>query len=180
MSDRNIINMEDDLMIFGCGQEQVSELTDKITKMTSPDEMKLVLIDSIGRFDCFYNDPHLLFQPIQDYEEQRMFFEWLNKEIRRRLEAIAKEHLHNLEEYNQKCSEDKIPFILVVIHEVTDVKLSENVEMARALLYDDNAGVYFIVFTKASKEELDLGTDLNMFKVMEYDDALTLISSESA
>ena len=178
MSDRNILNMEDDLIVFGTDQEQISALVDTITELTSEDDMKLVLIDSIGRFDCFYNNSHLLVQPISDAEEQRLFFEWLNKKIRERLELLAGENLTYLEQYNNDYPDNKLPYILIIAHEVTDLNLSENIDVQRALLYDDNAGVYFLVFSKAAREDLKLETELNMFKLMKYDEVLSLITSK--
>ena len=176
MSDRNILNMEDDIVIFDTSQEQISAIVDKIIEKTSEEELKIALIDVLGRFDCFTDNPHLLGKPI---EIQERFFVWLNEEIRDRLGKVASAGVKSLDLYNEMQEDITLPFILIVIHEIKDMELSKNSEMIKAMLNDDNAGVYFLAFSKESKEDADLGIDMNMFKSMSYSDFERLISGSS-
>ena len=179
MSDRNILNMEDDIVIFDTSQEQISAIVDKIIEKTSEEELKIALIDVLGRFDCFTDNPHLLGKPIRDPEIQERFFVWLNEEIRDRLGKVASAGVKSLDLYNEMQEDITLPFILIVIHEIKDMELSKNSEMIKAMLNDDNAGVYFLAFSKESKEDADLGIDMNMFKSMSYSDFERLISGSS-
>lgn len=176
MSDRNILNMEDDTLVFECEQELINRITNIIIQKTSEDEMKLVLIDFKGRFDCFTDDPHLYIPPIKDWEKQVPFFDWLYAEIRQRLEMLAKEGLTNLEQYNDAHPEEKQPYILVLLSEIDDMDLQKNTSLVRSLLNDDNAGVYFIAFSEGTREDSKLGTDLNLFKTMEYEELAKMLS----
>lgn len=166
--------VDDDILIPGCSEDDVYSLLDSIAHIINTDEARLVLIDLSGRLDCYHGNNYLLGNPIRDYNEACDFFSAIREEVQRRLIMLGGEGLKRLDAHNQLYPNNRLPFIVVFIGELSGLNLKRNNDFRTALINDDAAGVYFVICTNKTVKSLNLGADLNMFSVMDYESALAL------
>lgn len=94
----------------------------------TPDDVKFVLVDPKGNETSSYVDmPHLIAPVISGTSPDELTklvktVQWLTEEMDRRYE-IFKDHggVRNLADFNERFPDEKMPYIVVVIDEYTDV-----------------------------------------------------------
>ena len=94
----------------------------------TPDDVKFVLVDPKGNETSSYVDmPHLIAPVISGTSPEELAklvktVQWLTEEMDRRYE-IFKDHggVRNLADFNERFPDEKMPYIVVVIDEYTDV-----------------------------------------------------------
>ena len=94
----------------------------------TPDDVKFVLVDPKGNETSSYVDmPHLIAPIISGTSPEELTklvktVQWLTEEMDRRYE-IFKDHggVRNLADFNKRFPDEKMPYIVVVIDEYTDV-----------------------------------------------------------
>lgn len=88
----------------------------------SPSELKLILVDPKHVELAPYDDiPHLLTPVIGEVEKCISALKWSVSEMERRYRALKEERKRNIQEYNQANPEDKMPYIVIVIDELSDL-----------------------------------------------------------
>lgn len=131
----------------------------------SPEELKLILIDPKRlEFASYADIAHLLFPIVTDPKRSAPILRWVIKQMETRYEKMALLGARNIFDYNKivaRQGEEKLPFIVVVIDELSDLMLTVGREiedlitritqMARA------AGIHMIVATQRPSVDVITG-----------------------
>ena len=127
----------------------------------TPDELKLVLADPhLVDFDAYENIPHLLYPIIKDASVGEPLFKEIEEEIEKRYSLLRENRTRNIYQYNEK-SEEKMPFILIVINEYSDFVLyNKKIEnhIMRIVQLGRAAGVHFVLYTQRPSVDILTGT----------------------
>ncbi len=91
----------------------------------TPDQLALLLIDvKMVEFGTRYRDlPHLYSQPITNVDDSIEALWWLVGEVEARFKLLDRYGCQNLEEYNRKAPEGRVPSVLCVCDELGDLML---------------------------------------------------------
>jgi S-DNA-T family DNA segregation ATPase FtsK/SpoIIIE len=127
----------------------------------SPDDLKLILIDPKRVELILYNDiPHLLAPVITDVSKTIQVLRWTVSEMDRRFSLLAEAKKRDIESYNAETQE-KIPYLVVVIDELADLMVVAPTEvesyiirltqMARA------TGIHLIMATQRPSVDIITG-----------------------
>lgn len=133
---------------------------------SSPDEVKLLLIDPKVVELSVYNDiPHLLIPVVTDPKKAAFALNWAVEEMEKRYKIFAKNSVRDISSYNKKVqanNEEKLANIVIIIDELADLMMvaAQQIEdyicrlaqMARA------AGIYLIVATQRPSVDVITGT----------------------
>ena len=91
----------------------------------SPDELRLILIDPKMLELSVYNDiAHLLTPVVTEPKKAIIALKWVCKEMERRYSLMNEENTRSLEGFNQKKSDEKLPYIVVFIDEMADLMMT--------------------------------------------------------
>lgn len=90
----------------------------------SPSDLKLILVDPKRVELTPYNDiPHLLSPVITEPEKCISALKWAVAEMERRYKALAEVGKRNITEYNLLKNEEGMPFIVIVIDELSELMM---------------------------------------------------------
>ena len=129
----------------------------------SPDDLKLMMIDpKMLEFSIYNEIPHLLTPVITEAKKAITGLNNMVKEMERRYKLMSEAKVKNIENYNEKYPENKMPYIVVIIDELADLMMTggKDVEysigrlaqMARA------SGIHLIVATQRPSVDVVTGT----------------------
>ncbi|MDR0956105.1 MAG: DNA translocase FtsK [Candidatus Nomurabacteria bacterium] len=91
----------------------------------SPNEMRLILVDPKQVEMSLYNDiPHLLTPVITSSKECISALSWAVGEMERRYTLLAEQHVRDIKSYNNKKPEESMPYIVIVIDELSDLMMT--------------------------------------------------------
>jgi len=126
-------------------------------KFTS-EELKFVLVDHKRVELLFYEDnPYLLRPVIIETKDTLEVSKELVKEIEKRFELLTKNKERDIESYNKKA-EVKMPYIIFVIDEVSDVMFVARKEfeknIKRIVQLGKAAGIYVVLSTSAPRKDV--------------------------
>lgn len=95
----------------------------------SPDEVKLLLIDLKEVEMALYADlPHMLLRnPLSDPDEIVNALQWIRQEVVDRFNLFKQLHFRNLSEYNKQEDVEKLPRIVIIIDEASELMENPNV-----------------------------------------------------
>ena len=132
---------------------------------TSPDDVKLILIDpKVVELQCYNVVPHLLIPVISDPAKAAGALNWAVAEMMDRYHKLEKKKVKNLDEYNAALEpgEEKMPRIVIIIDELADLMMAtkkaveESItrlsQLARA------SGIHLIVATQRPTVNVVTGT----------------------
>lgn len=131
----------------------------------APDQLKLILIDP-KRVELMPYDgiPHLLTPVITDSEKALQALRWAVAEMGRRLHRLSEAGARNIEEYNEKQTEDEkvLPRIVVVVDELADLMMRQfrrDTEMmiARIAQMARAVGIHLIIATQRPSVDVITG-----------------------
>ena len=130
----------------------------------SPHELKLILVDPKRLEFANYADiAHLLFPIVTNAKQAAPVLKWVVKEMERRYEMMAECGARNIFDYKQTQaqSDEELPFIVVVIDELSDLmmltgkevedSITRIAQMARA------AGIHLIIATQRPSVDVITG-----------------------
>ena len=128
----------------------------------SPDDLKLMMIDPKQLEFSIYDDiPHLLTPVITDPKKAMVGLNNVVKEMERRYTLMKQAKVKNIENYNNKFSEEKLPYIVVVIDELADLMMTggKDVEysIARLAQMARASGIHLIVATQRPSVDVVTG-----------------------
>ena len=90
----------------------------------SPSDMRLILVDPKKVEMAPYEDiPHLLTPIITEPEKTISALKWLVNEMERRYTLLAEQKQRDIKSFNSKNQEDAMPYIVVVIDELSDLMM---------------------------------------------------------
>lgn len=120
---------------------------------TTPEDLRLILIDPKRvEFTQYNGIPHLLTEVIVDPEKSISALKWTVGEMNNRYKIFAQVGARNLESYNDREGIERMPYIVIIIDELSDLMMvaareaEENItriaQMARA------TGIHLILATQ--------------------------------
>jgi S-DNA-T family DNA segregation ATPase FtsK/SpoIIIE len=131
----------------------------------TPDELRLVLVDPKRVELTGYNGiPHLLSPVIVEAEHVVGALQWMLREMENRYRKFSETGTRNIREFNRYCDQNqtkKIPFLLVVIDELSDLMMLAPDETERALTrlaqLARATGIHLIIATQRPSTDILTG-----------------------
>ena len=127
----------------------------------SPNDLRLLFIDTRKvEFVYFRDIPHLISDMLTDELTSVSAFEWLLREAEERKRLFVKLKVRNLVEYNERAPfEEKIPFYVVFIGELSDLMFSESKQIVETMIsrlagLARMVGIHLIIATQRPSEEI--------------------------
>ncbi len=160
---------------------------------TSPDEVRLILVDpKVVELQCYNGIPHLLAPVVSDPHKAAGALQWAVEEMMRRYAAFQEMGVRNITGYNQKLgpNDKKLPRIVIIIDELADLMMTCKREVeeyiCRIAQLARAAGIHLIVATQ--RPSVDVITGLikaNIpsriaFKVSSFIDSRTILDKNGA
>ena len=131
----------------------------------TPDELRLVLVDPKRVELTGYNGiPHLLSPVIVDAEHVVGALQWMMREMDIRYRKFSETQTRNIADYNLRCEqnqEKKLPYLLVVIDELSDLMMLAPDETERAITrlaqLARATGIHLIIATQRPSTDILTG-----------------------
>ena len=102
----------------------INTLLTSLLYRNSPADMRLILVDPKQVEMAPYEDiPHLLTPIITEPEKTISARKWAVNEMERRYSLLAEQKLRDIHTFNQKNSEEAMPYIVIVIDELADLMM---------------------------------------------------------
>ena len=128
-----------------------------------PDKCKFILIDpKMLELSSYEGIPHLLCPVITEAKKATSALAWTVKEMENRYKLMTKQGVRNIDGYNSKNKDVVMPYIVVIVDEMSDLMLVSGKEienyiqklsqMARA------AGIHIIMATQRPSVDVITGT----------------------
>jgi S-DNA-T family DNA segregation ATPase FtsK/SpoIIIE len=164
---------------------------------TSPDDVKLILIDPKRvEFSQYNNIPHLLVPKIiVDSDKAINAFNWAIDEMERRFQVFMEARVRNIDEYNnvsqvKSGNAEKMPFIVIIVDELADLMMiskKEAEEKIMRLAQKARAcGIHLILATQRPSVDVITGTikanfpSRIAFSVTNFQDSRTILDKSGA
>ena len=138
----------------GAGKSvMINTILTSLLYRNSPSDLKLILVDPKQVELRPYDDiPHLLTPVIIDPERCISALKWTVAEMERRLKTMAEARVRSISEYNNLKKEEGMPYIVVVIDELSDLMMmaAKDVEslIVRIAQKARAAGIHLILATQ--------------------------------
>jgi DNA segregation ATPase FtsK/SpoIIIE, S-DNA-T family len=128
----------------------------------SPAELKLILVDpKFVELRSYKDIPHLLTPVITEPEKCISALKWAVSEMERRLKTFADADKSNIEEYNNMSSNESMPYIVIVIDELSDLMMAaaRDVEalIVRIAQKARAAGIHLVLATQRPSADVITG-----------------------
>ncbi|MBP9738070.1 DNA translocase FtsK 4TM domain-containing protein [Candidatus Saccharibacteria bacterium] len=102
----------------------INTLLTSLLYRNSPADLKLILVDPKQvELTPYKNIPHLLTPVITEPEKCISALKWSVNEMERRYSLLAEKGKRNIESYNSSNQEDHMPYIVIVIDELSDLMM---------------------------------------------------------
>lgn len=129
----------------------------------TPDQLKLVLIDPKHVELTGYNGiPHLITPVITEVEQVANVLQWVLREMDMRNLHFMENGVRNIQEYNRKFSNKKLPYIVVVIDELANLMMEVGTEIENSIVRLAQTaramGIHLIVATQRPSRDVITGT----------------------
>ncbi len=140
----------------------INTLLTSLLYANSPSDMKLILVDPKLVELKSYNDiPHLLAPVITEPEKCISALKWAVAEMERRLRAMSEVDTSNIGEYNDLKKEEAMPYIVIVIDELSDLMMmaARDVEalIVRIAQKARAAGIHLVLATQRPSVDVITG-----------------------
>jgi len=140
----------------------VNSIIVSLLYQNSPDELKFILVDPKRvELTVFNKIPYLLTPVITDVKKTVQALKWAVVEMERRFELLAKMGQRNIGAFNERHTDDKLPYIIIIIDELADLMAAASADieggvvrlaqMARAV------GIHLILATQRPSVEVITG-----------------------
>ena len=129
----------------------------------TPNDLRLIMIDPKRvELTPFNSIPHLAVPVIVDTEKALDVLRWLNVEMDRRYQQLAKATARNIDSYNKNLSgKDRLPYLVLVIDELADLMMAgfDEVEhiLCRLAQLSRAVGIHLIVATQRPSVDVVTG-----------------------
>ncbi|BAS27694.1 FtsK/SpoIIIE family DNA translocase [Limnochorda pilosa] len=129
---------------------------------TQPDEVRLLLIDPKRvELSVYEGIPHLAAPVVTDAREAAKALRWAVKEMERRYQLFAQMGTRNIDGYNRLLPDEALPYLVVVIDELSDLMLvaAADVEdaIARLAQMARAAGIFLVIATQRPSVDVITG-----------------------
>ncbi|HEY92039.1 MAG TPA: DNA translocase FtsK [Dehalococcoidia bacterium] len=129
----------------------------------TPNELRLIMIDPKRvELTPFNSIPHLAVPVIVDTDKALDVLRWLNVEMDRRYQQLAKATARNIDSYNKsRQGKDRLPYLVLVIDELADLMMAgfDEVEhiLCRLAQLSRAVGIHLIVATQRPSVDVVTG-----------------------
>jgi len=139
----------------------INTLIASLLFQTTPDELKLVLIDpKMVEMTAYRGIPHLQMPVVTKVDMVLNALKWLTREMERRYELFAQEGVRNIEGHNAKARE-QMPYMVVIIDELADLMMTapDDVEriICRLAQLARATGIHLVVATQRPSVDVVTG-----------------------
>lgn len=130
----------------------------------APDEVKLILVDpKVVELTNYNGIPHLLTPVVTGPKQAASALHWAVVEMERRYSLFAKTQVRKIDDYNAQVQPgEKLPFIVVIIDELSDLMMVAAVDVEDAILRLAQkaraAGIHLILATQRPSVDVLTGT----------------------
>jgi S-DNA-T family DNA segregation ATPase FtsK/SpoIIIE len=157
----------------------------------TPDELKMILIDpKVVELNIYNGIPHLLVPVVTDVNKAAQALNWAVQEMSNRYDLFAKKNVRDIDSYNTKEKDDRLPKILIVIDELADLMAASPKEVedsiTRLAQLARAAGIHLVIATQRPSVDVITGTiKANIptriaFSVSSYVDSRTILDTSGA
>ena len=127
-----------------------------------PEDVKLILIDpKVVELSNYNGIPHLLTPVVTDPKKAASVLRWAVREMDDRYKRFAITHTRDISRYNELHPEDTMPFIVIIIDELSDLMMvaGKDVEasIVRIAQLGRAAGIHLIVATQRPSSNVVTG-----------------------
>jgi len=128
----------------------------------SPNDLKFLMVDpKMVELAPFNGLPHLLCPVVTDAKKAAVALGWVVIEMEERYQLLAKAGARNIEAYNKKEEEGKMPYIVVIIDELADLMIvaRDQIESAitRLAQLSRAVGIHLIMATQRPSVDVVTG-----------------------
>jgi S-DNA-T family DNA segregation ATPase FtsK/SpoIIIE len=100
----------------------------------SPESLRMILVDPKRVELTGYNGiPHLLAPVVVEPERVISALQWVMREMDGRYHRFSEKGVRNIQEYNNRYTDDRLPYLLVVIDELADLMMMAPDETERSI-----------------------------------------------
>ncbi|WP_459128780.1 FtsK/SpoIIIE family DNA translocase [Guggenheimella bovis] len=140
----------------------VNTIITSILYNATPDEVKLLMIDpKVVELNTYNGIPHLILPVVTDPKKAAIALGWGVNEMTKRYESFGETGCKDLDSFNQKFPEEKLPRIVIIIDELSDLMMvaPNQVEDAitRIAQMGRAAGIHLIVATQRPSVDVITG-----------------------
>ena len=142
----------------------INAIINSLLYRTSPDEVKLILVDpKVVELQCYNGIPHLLIPVVNDPHKAAAALAWAVAEMKERYDKFAERKVRNLDGYNAGLSRGEKPMsrIVIIIDELADLMMvcKKDVEeyICRLTQLARAAGIHLIVATQRPSVDVITG-----------------------
>ena len=126
-----------------------------------PEEVKLILVDpKVVELSNYNGIPHLLTPVVTEPKKAASALHWAVAEMERRYNCFAESHVREINSYNAQA-EEKMPFIVIIIDELSDLMMVAKVDVEDAILRLAQkaraAGIHLILATQRPSVDVITG-----------------------
>lgn len=102
--------------------------------VASPNEIKFLMVDpKMVELAVFNGLPHLLCPVVTDAKKVSHALNWVVDQMEARYKILAEAGVRNIEIYNEKFGQEKIPYIVVIIDELADLMMIAQQQIENAI-----------------------------------------------
>ncbi|MFA7294025.1 MAG: DNA translocase FtsK, partial [Candidatus Omnitrophota bacterium] len=158
---------------------------------SSPNDLKFLMIDpKMVELMPFNGLPHLLCPVVTDAKKAAVALNWVVGQMEERYQLLAKAGVRNIEAYNDKQQQDKIPYIVVIVDEFADLMTVARDQIENAITrlaqLSRAVGIHLILATQRPSVDVITGViKANLparisFKVASKVDSRTVLDANGA
>lgn len=127
----------------------------------SPEDVKLILVDpKVVELSNYNGIPHLLTPVVTEPKKAASALHWAVAEMERRYKQFAESHVREINSYNKQAAE-KMPFIVIIIDELSDLMMVAKIDVEDAILRLAQkaraAGIHLILATQRPSVDVITG-----------------------
>ena len=140
----------------------INTLITSILFKAKPDEVKFILVDpKMVELSGYNGIPHLMVPVVTDPKKAASVLNWSVQEMEKRYSRFAENNVRNMETYNKKFPDDKMPAIVIIIDELADLMMvaPHDVEDAICRLAQKAraAGIHMVLATQRPSVDVITG-----------------------
>ncbi len=144
----------------------VNTLITSIVYKSSPDEVKLLMIDpKVVELSVYNGIPHLLIPVVTDPKKASAALNWAVREMEKRYKLFSDKAVRDLKGYNEVAKSEGIPLepqIVIIIDELADLMMTASKEVESAIQrlaqMARAAGIHLIIATQRPTVDVLTGT----------------------
>ncbi len=143
----------------------VNTLITSIVYKSSPDEVKLLMIDpKVVELSVYNGIPHLLIPVVTDPKKASASLNWAVREMEKRYKLFADKNVRDLKGYNEAMKQEGGPLepqIVIIIDELADLMMTASKEVEAAIIRIAQmaraAGIHLIIATQRPTADVITG-----------------------